>query len=100
MPVLPFSTDTEVVKFARAFLGEPVERFRKDINVCLTRDKNNRHAYFPALITCISFADFLSGLYAGKLDGHALNELKNYTSKLHGASRTSRCRGRLHYRTP
>jgi hypothetical protein len=81
MPVKPVSSDAEVVSFARAFLHEHAERFRKDINICLTRDANNSHAYFPALITCIAFADFLSGLYAGKLDGHGLNELKTYASK-------------------
>ncbi|MGH6755090.1 MAG: hypothetical protein ACREDP_23260, partial [Bradyrhizobium sp.] len=36
------------------------------------------HAYFPALTTCIAFTDFMSGLYAGKLDGHGLAELKVY----------------------
>ena len=90
MPVLPFSSDAEVVEFAKAFLRGHVERFRKDIRICLTRDKKNKaHAYFPGLITCISFADFLSGLYAGKLDGHALKELKSYANKFMGADYTS-----------
>src|SRR6516165_3944911 len=31
MPVLRFSSDAEVVKFAKAFLREHLERFRKDI---------------------------------------------------------------------
>jgi hypothetical protein len=39
------------------------------------------HAYFPALITCIAFVDFLSGLYAGTLQRHSLKELKQYVSK-------------------
>lgn len=81
MPVMPFSSDADVVNFAKAFLREHVDRFRKDIKICLTPDENNRHAYFPALITCIAFADFLSGLYAGKLDGHGLEELKKYVTK-------------------
>ena len=72
MPVLRFSSDAEVVKFAKAFLREHLERFRKDIGICLTRDKNKAHAYFPALISCISFADLLSGLYAGTLDKQRL----------------------------
>jgi hypothetical protein len=88
MPVLPFSSDAEVVKFARAFLAEHLERFRKDIRICLTRDKNKAHAYFPALISCISFADLLSGLYAGSLDKQGLNELKNYAGKFMGADYT------------
>jgi hypothetical protein len=73
------------VAFAKAFLDEHLERFRKDIRICLTRDKkNSAHAYFPGLITCISFADFLSGLYAGKLDGHTLKELRSYAKQIHG----------------
>jgi hypothetical protein len=81
MPVLPFKTDADVVKFAKAFLDEHLERFCKDIKICLTPDAKNSHAYFPALITCIAFADLLSGLYAGKLDDHGLKELKHYVSK-------------------
>jgi len=81
MPVLPFKTDADVVKFAKAFLDEHLERFCKDIKICLTPDAKNSHAYFPALITCIAFADLLSGLYAGKLDDHGLKELKRYVSK-------------------
>jgi hypothetical protein len=46
-------------------------------------------AYFPALMSCISFADLLSGLYAGKLEGYALKELRNYTSKFLGAEYTA-----------
>ena len=40
--------------------------------ICLTADKAGHHAYFPALMTSIGFADFLSGLYAGTLDRHGL----------------------------
>ena len=86
MPIMPFSSDAEVVSFAKAFLRDHAERFRKDIKICLTRDAKQSHAYFPALITCIAFADFLSGLYAGKLDGHGLAELKTYASKFMSAA--------------
>jgi hypothetical protein len=80
MPVLPFATETDVVNFAKAFLGEHLERFRKDIAICLTQDAKSSHAYFPALITCIGFVDLLSGLNAGSLTGHKLKELKKYVS--------------------
>jgi hypothetical protein len=33
MPVLPFKTDADVVKFAKAFLDEHLERFCKDIKI-------------------------------------------------------------------
>jgi hypothetical protein len=81
MPVLPFASDADVVQFAIAFLDEHLDRFKKDIAICLKADARERHAYFPALITCIAFVDFLSGLYAGKLEGHSLKELKNYVLK-------------------
>jgi hypothetical protein len=55
------------MNFAKVFLDGHRERFRKDIAICLKPDANNSHAYFPALITCIAFLDFLSGLHAGKL---------------------------------
>jgi hypothetical protein len=80
MPVLPFASDADVVRFAKAFLDSRLETFKKDIAICLTA-RNKSHAYFPALITCIAFVDFLSGLNAGKLEGHALKELKDYASQ-------------------
>jgi hypothetical protein len=81
MPVLQFKSADDVVRFAEAFLDEHLERFRKDIAICLTPDAKNSHAYFPALITCIAFAELLSSLYAGKLDGTGLEKLKDYVSK-------------------
>jgi len=85
MPVLEFVTDRDVKRFAKAFLDNRFVTFKKDIAICLTagptKTKQKSHAYFPALITCIAFADLLSGLYAGKLKGHGLKELKDYTSK-------------------
>jgi hypothetical protein len=80
MPVLPFSSDAEIVEFARAFLDEHLVRFHKDIKICLTGNAKGSHAYFPALITCIAFAEFLSGLYAGDLDGPGLKQLKKYAA--------------------
>jgi len=72
MPVLRFASDADVVAFAKTFLAGHVERFRKDIAICLTPDANNSHAYFPALITSIAFADLLSGLHASAVQAEAL----------------------------
>ena len=81
MPVLRFKTDADVVKFAKKFLDEHVERFDKDIAICLRPDKNRSHAYFPALITCIAFAELLSGLHAGNLESRdSLKKLDDYAS--------------------
>lgn len=86
MPVLPFETKIDIVSFAKRFLRMQVLRFRKDISVCL-RGRRLRprepltHAYFPGLMTCIAFVDLLSGLYAGKIDGHSVGELKSFVKQ-------------------
>lgn len=80
MPVLSFTSEEDVENFARAFLGEHVERFNKDIAICLREDENGSHAYFPALITCIAFAELLSGLHVGDLKSDGLRKLKAYAT--------------------
>ncbi len=47
-------------------MASNIEAF-KEIAICLTPNPKGEHAYFPALIIGISFADLLSGLHAGKL---------------------------------
>jgi hypothetical protein len=81
MSIAPFKSDEELVTFARKFFANRVETFRKDIAICLTPNEHGQHAYFPALIICIAFADLLSGLYAGTLSDQKLPELKQYAEK-------------------
>jgi hypothetical protein len=81
MSITPFKSDRELVNFARVFFRDHVESFRKDVAICMRADARGHHAYFPALITCIAFADRLSGLYAGTLTKHGLKELKKYAAK-------------------
>jgi len=81
MTIAPFASRKKVISFARSFFQNRAGSFRKDIAICLTADANRRHAYFPALITCIGFADILSGLYAGTLEGHGLSDLKKYAGR-------------------
>jgi hypothetical protein len=88
MSKMPFSSDADVVRFATAFLRNRVQTFKKDIAICLTADKCGSHAYFPALITCIAFADLLSGLHAGTLTNQKLPELKDYVSKFIDTTKT------------
>ena len=76
--IRPFTSDQELTRFARSFLWGRVCGVRKDIAICLTANKQGDHAYFPALMTCITFLDLLSGLYAGKLRGQGLSELVVY----------------------
>jgi hypothetical protein len=85
----PFKSDKELVKFARAFFRNHVESFSKDLAICMTRDARGHHAYFPALITCIAFADLMSGLHAGTLRHQGLKELKRYAGKFMKAEYTS-----------
>jgi hypothetical protein len=72
------SDDEELLGFAREFFDGRVETFQKDIAICRTADAGGRHAYFPALITCIAFAELLSGLYAGRLSDLKLKDLEQY----------------------
>ena len=81
MSIAPFKNDVELVSFARKFFANRIETFRKDIAICLTPNERGQHAYFPALIICIGFADLLSGLYAGTLYDQGLKELKQYAAK-------------------
>jgi hypothetical protein len=81
MSIAPFKNDEELLTFARKFFANRIETFRKDIAVCLTPNEHGQHAYFPALIICIAFADLLSGLYAGTLYDQKLNELGEYAKK-------------------
>jgi len=81
MSIQPFRSKTQLVTYAQWFLGNRVTAFRKDTNICMTADNKKHHAYFPALITCIAFSDFLSGLNAGNIKSHSLPELKDYIQK-------------------
>jgi hypothetical protein len=88
MTIAPFTTDGELISFARKFFRDRVGSFRKDVAICLTANRNRHHAYFPGLITCIGFIDLLSGLYAGRLEGHGLQELKGYASRFLNVTNT------------
>jgi hypothetical protein len=81
MSFQPFKSERDLTQFAARFFKDRVQSFRKDVGICLTAKADGHHAYFPALITCIGFLDFLSGLNAGKLEGHGLTELKAYICK-------------------
>jgi len=81
MSIEPFQSEQQLTSFAGVFLRGLLGTFRKDLAICLTANKKQEHAYFPALITCIGVLDFMSGLYAGDIEGHGLKELKAYIAK-------------------
>lgn len=54
--------------FANRFIEMRIAGFRKDMAICLTPDKDNSHAYFPALMTCSAHLELFAGLRAGNLD--------------------------------
>lgn len=87
----PFSTDKDVLNFAKIFLHQRSSGFKKDIDICLTaketRFNKRDHAYLPALLICVSFLDFLSGLYAGKVIGHGPSEFISYVRRFMRADR-------------
>ena len=74
----PFKTEQALLTFAREFFANRVETFEKDIAICLTPNEREEHAYSPALITCLSFAELLSGCYAGRLNGLRPKDLEQY----------------------
>lgn len=86
MTIAPFASDTDLISFARKFFKEKIVGFRKEIKICLTADASRDHAYFPALLNCIGFLDLLSGLYAGRLEGHGLPELHKYAKRFMNAA--------------
>jgi hypothetical protein len=81
MNIAPFQTKKDLLVFAENFIQGQMGAFRKNTKICLTGDKNGRHAYFPALLNCISVLELLSGFYAGKLDKSNLDEIKKYAHK-------------------
>jgi len=78
MSIAPFTSHKQLLDFAHQFVTGRISGFKKDINICLTADKNGRHAYFPALMTCLSVLDLLSGLFAGDLRNASLLQIKRY----------------------
>src|SRR5215831_17164928 len=83
MSIGQFKSEEELVAFARKFFASRIETFRKDVAICLTANERGQHAYFPALIICIAFAELLSSLYAGTIadQGLKLEELKRYAAE-------------------
>jgi hypothetical protein len=81
MEIARCKTDEEWAGFAREFFDNRLETFRKDIAICLTSNKRGEHAYFPALMTCIAFAELLGSLYAGRLHSQGLNKLQKYAKE-------------------
>ena len=98
MSIAYFKNDEDLLGFAREFFANRVETFEKDIAICLTPNERKEHAYFPALIICIGFADLRSGLYAGTLYDQGLKELKQYAKALMEPEYTDdlRCLGLLY----
>ncbi|GAH07630.1 unnamed protein product [marine sediment metagenome] len=76
-----FQNKRELISFAQRFTKERIEIFRKDISICLKADAKGRHAYMPALMTCISLLELFSGLYAGKLKYIRLIGILDYSKK-------------------
>jgi hypothetical protein len=77
----PFSSDAELLNYARWFMRDRVRAFRKDLKICMTGNSKREHAYFPALITCIAFADLLTGLHLGNLNYPRLSDLQSYVAR-------------------
>jgi hypothetical protein len=73
--IFPFQTKDDVTRFAEKFVQGRVDDFKKDIDICLTANARGVHAYMPALMATIAHIDYLSGLNAGDVEGHDVDDL-------------------------
>lgn len=71
----------EAVRFAIWFCGERVETFDKDLAICLREDNQGRHAYMPALITCVGLLELFSCLTIGNLDAKGNDRIQNFVGR-------------------
>ena len=85
--IYPFDTKPQVVRFAKIFLRRRVRGFKKDIGICLTADARGNHAFMPGLMTCLSFLDLLSGLYAGNVRSQGLEHFLRFMNAFASAQR-------------
>jgi hypothetical protein len=85
-----FESKAKLIKYAKWFVRDRVRALRKDLSICMTakKVKNHRtgktiiqHAYFPGLMACIGFIDFMSGLAVGKLKSNNDKELIQYRDR-------------------
>jgi hypothetical protein len=84
--VKKFASSDSLIAFARSFAAGHLDRFEKDIAICLTgmmwRERfEPTHAYFPALVSCIGVQELFSGLYGGKLDPITFENVKGFTTR-------------------
>lgn len=79
--VYPFQTKDDVTRFAEKFVQGRVDGFKRDIDICLTADAHGEHAYMPALMAVIAHIDYLSGLNAGDVEGHDVDDLVRFVQE-------------------
>jgi hypothetical protein len=72
-------SQVDMKTYARKYLEERIDTFRKDMAICLTPDANSSHAYFPALLTCLSLLDLVSCLNIGDLDPRGMSHVLTFT---------------------
>jgi hypothetical protein len=74
------------VEFARRFVLQRIDGFRKDVEICLTPREwpgkpNSTHAYFPALGACCAMLEYLTGLERGSLHGVRVDRVVEYAAR-------------------
>jgi len=62
-----FAQQTELIKYAREFIGERINSLEKDVSHCL----QGQLAPFPALLYCFASIDLLGALYSGRADNRS-----------------------------
>lgn len=67
-----FDSKEDFVRYSSDFLHWHTRKFKKDMKICLKSDWDeeqgkNTHAYMPAFFLCITFWEFLAGLWKGEI---------------------------------
>lgn len=73
--------------YAERFLKGRLKGFKKDIEICtkgymISGKKSKTHAYMPALITCISYLEYMATLFTGNIQKlTAQSKVNQYSRK-------------------
>lgn len=81
----------DMVEFARRFVTARMKGFTKDIRICLTpvpseTRPGNTHAYFPALMSCLTTLEYMTQLHLGRTVACSDKEIRQYCQKFMPAS--------------
>jgi hypothetical protein len=78
---MSFKDKDGLLGFADKFLKVIIERFEKDLKICLTANEQGKHAYFPALQSCIATLELMAKLHIGDVEKRGQDHVTEYACK-------------------